>query len=146
MSDTLFELSDFEETRPVLDAWPYLFRCGLHRDPMDEAAHLDDCWHGVCPSCGDDVLSPFLMHLNHVGADLGRCQSIELRLNHLTYFIRYGGKPGDRDMSVIDLGWRIAPDGSQIPPAGETYPSGWERHWADAEGFRRWAAQEAVAA
>lgn len=85
----------------------------MHRQDDEHAA---ECWRHVCPCCRDEVVNGWMMRLNHSGAERGMCTSLTLRLNHLTYAIRYGGGVAERDMTVIDLGWRIAPDGSQIPP------------------------------
>lgn len=137
MSDALFDLDDFAETaRPALarETWP----CNVHDRISEDDAHARDCWGGVCPSCREDVVNGWMMRLNHSGAESGECTSLGLRLNHLTYDIRHGDLPAPRDMTVLDLGWRIAPDGSQIPPAGAARPRGWDYRHGDRTDFLRW--------
>lgn len=68
MSDlALFDLADFEETRPVEPVRTYLmFECGIHREYTEDwAAHLAECWQGHCPSCGEEIVGHFDMHTNH---------------------------------------------------------------------------------
>ena len=98
------------------------YPCGLHERTRGDEDHLADCWHHTCPSCGEHVANAFLMGLNHYGADSRMCPSIKLRLNHLTSDIRNGRKPDERDLTVIDLGYLIGPDGSQIHPDGYVDP------------------------
>jgi hypothetical protein len=126
-TETLFDLADFEETTPH-PLYRDMFPCGVHERHRDDDAHAAECWLGVCPCCGEDVPSGFMMTLNHFGGEHGTCISVDLRLNHLTYAIRHGEPPAERDLTVIDLGWRIGPDGSQIPPQGKRRSS-----WGDAE-------------
>lgn len=66
MSLALFDLADFEETKPVEPTRTYLmFECGIHREHTDWEAHLSDCWEGHCPSCGEQISAWFDMHTNH---------------------------------------------------------------------------------
>lgn len=116
MSDALFELADFEETAPPATI-PQMLPCGRHTIAEDDE-HVADCWGHVCPSCGEHVGSGFLYRINHDAADRGVCGSIVLRLNHLTYALRRGEVPAARDLSVLDLGYRLGPDGAQIHPDG----------------------------
>lgn len=143
--DTLFDLSDFEETRPASVFPPEMLACGIHRrhSSADQEAHAADCWHGVCPCCGEPVIGSYDVEINHAGADRGRCVSLELRLNHLTYDIRNGIEPSRHDLGVLTTGWRIGPDGTQIPPDW-VYDPQWDRLWATADGFAKWISNEAA--
>lgn len=118
MSDALFDLADFEETAPVVYPAP-MFPCGKHRlhATQEAEAHGAECWGGRCPSCRDEVVGYYDVTINHSGAEIGHCTSLTLRLNHLSYDVCNGSAPSARDLTVLDLGWRIAPDGTQIPPA-----------------------------
>lgn len=139
--DTLFDLADFEETAPPPPAPalpPEMWACGVHAMHREDDEHARDCWGSVCPACGDDVVNGWMLRLNHWGGDGGMCTSLSLRLNHLTFDIRHGQTPSERDLTALDSGWRIAPDGSQIPPAGARAQHGWARVWRDAEGWARW--------
>ena len=137
MSDALFEMSDFYPP-PAAQVFPPEMLCSVHQRHRDEKAHGIECWGGKCPACGDPVVSAFDVNSNHSGAERGFCCSMGHRLNHLTYDIRYGKKPDARDLTVLDLGWRIAPDGSQIPPLGAPQPHGWHVTWSTKEEFARW--------
>lgn len=101
---------------------PRRFECGRHLYPREGEAHVAECWRHVCPGCGERVANAFLMGLNHTllrwGDGRAICGSIALRLNHLTYAIRNGQAPDARDLTVLDLGYLIGPDGSQIAPDG----------------------------
>lgn len=146
MSDTLFDFEDFAETKQYAPVVPKIFppemlSCGVHQRHRDDNEHARDCWGGVCPACGEDVLNGFLMNLNHSGAETGICTSIGLRLNHLTYAITHGEIPDYRDMTVIELGWRIGPEGTQIPPTGKPWPHGWGHRWGSAEEFAGWVSR-----
>ena len=46
------------------------------------------------------------------------CSALSLQLNHLSYALRHGEIPSERDVHALELGWVIAPDGTQLPPAG----------------------------
>lgn len=119
--DLLDELLAAENAAPVQIDAPcprVMLGCGVHEPWRDDEAHLAECWGWRCPSCGDEVLNTFLYHLNHEAAEHGTCGSIELRLNHLTYDIRHGRKPDSRDLTVLDLGYRLGPDGAQQWPDG----------------------------
>lgn len=124
MSDTLFDLEDFEETITYLPRVfpPRMFACGVHEQINGGMDHVSACWGGSCPSCGEVVTNDLLLGMNHSGADDGVCISTELRLRHLTNALRNGEPPSENDMTAIDRGWRVGPDGSHVPPAGVVLP------------------------
>lgn len=93
-----------------------MHQCGRHRLISEDDAHVADCWNHVCPSCGDEVHNGFLMRINHEGSDARTCPSIILRAAHLVYAQRTGEAPAARDLTILDLGYRIADDGTLIHP------------------------------
>ena len=113
--------------------------CGRHEAWREDDEHVVECWGSVCPSCREPVANGFLYRLNHEAAEHGVCGSIVLRLNHLTAYLRLGGVHvlADRDLTVLDLGYRLGPDGSHIYPDGTVHPvlNAHEREKA----FARWA-------
>jgi hypothetical protein len=65
-AETLFDLTDFEETKPPLSSGAVLmYECGAHRWQAEWEAHLAECWGGTCPGCGQAISTWFDMHTNH---------------------------------------------------------------------------------
>jgi hypothetical protein len=124
---SLFEFADFA---PATPAWAEACRyCSPGPDGYyDEAGHLHRHLPLTCAVCGETEPNRLLFEMSHVitlGGSWGRdalvCQSLDLRLNHLTYDARLGEKPRERDMTALELGWRVDADGA-YPPAG--WPDG----------------------
>lgn len=144
--DLLDMLADMDRTPEELEARrralePRRFDCGKHLDPQEEDSHLADCWGFTCSGCGEHVHNAYLMRINHAGVRWGDgralCGSIVLRLNHLTYALRHGELPRERDLTVVGMGYTIGPDGSQIAPDGVVNVSV-SAHERD-ELFAKWA-------
>jgi hypothetical protein len=43
---------------------------------------------------------------------------LSLKLNHLRYDLLNGHLPSTHDLTPLELGWIIAPDGTPVAPAG----------------------------
>lgn len=130
--------ADAAPVPPAVGVLRRTYPCGIHEHTRDKAAHLADCWQYTCPSCGDHVANAFLLNLNHEGSDYRTCPSIMLRLNHLTASMRgIDYTPSATDLEVLELGYLIGPDGSQIHPDGTVDPC-LTRH-REEELFARWA-------
>lgn len=91
MSEVLFDLDDFTETRLVRHY--QMYECGIHRQYAEWQEHLDDCWHGHCPSCGQVITGQFDMHTNH--GDFQHpawpehlCSKQEILMNHCLAAVR----------------------------------------------------------
>jgi len=121
MTAPLFELRDFAPPKPAhADG---CFYCRPDDDGIypDRERHDRDHLPITCTICGDTEPNRFRLENNH-SRMLGdwrpvTCTSLCLRLNHLTYDLLHRETPAARDWTAIDLGWRIAPDGEQLPPA-----------------------------
>lgn len=91
--DALFDLKDFDETRPAERIYP-MYYCGIHRDSIDWEVHLIDCWHNECPACGQKITGWFDMHTNHAGPasrpawDQALCSKQWILMNHCISFAR----------------------------------------------------------
>ncbi len=89
----------------------------------DYDRHLRNDLPMTCAVCGASSPNRLLFEQSH-GVNLGAswesghllCMSLSLLLNHLTYDILHGREPRAKDLYAIELGWRIAPDGAQLPP------------------------------
>lgn len=128
MIDALFDLADFAPEAP---AWATeCFYCRPDKSGVyDEARHVREHLPLTCSICGETSPNRLIFEMNHEvtlggswGADALLCVSLSLRLNHLTYAVLNGRAPDLRDLTALDLGWRIAPDGAKLPPAG--WPTG----------------------
>ena len=121
----LFELTDFAVKPAHAEGCFYCRQSTLTGEwptlEHHEAQHLPI----TCVICGGTKPNRLLFDMSH-GVNLGAilennallCTALSLQLNHLTYDIREGREPAQMDLRALELGWRIAPDGSQIPPAG----------------------------
>jgi len=117
---TLFDMRDFAPEKPAY-AEGCLY-CYANDDGLypDQAFHEREHLPRTCSVCGEESPNRLLFEMNHGGPSWiapVKCTSLYLRLNHLTYAVLHGLAPEARDLTVLDLGWRIAPDGAQLPPA-----------------------------
>ena len=144
MTLALFDLDEFEETRPVhrtnlmpgYGPWP----CGIHDDTRQgDIGHAFDCWGGVCPCCGE-ALGRERGALFHRGADTEYCNRLVWALHALIGAVRGHRrlKASDLDLAV-GLGWRFGPDGATVPPAGMVAPARWRREWGTRTSWRLWS-------
>lgn len=120
---SLFEMRDFAPPKPEhAEGCVY---CRPDDDgiypPLEQ--HTEHHLPRTCEICGRSEPNSLLFEMNH--HTLGRrplrrpvaCTALWLTLNHLTYDVRHGTRPAERDLWPLDLGWRIGPDGAQIAPA-----------------------------
>jgi hypothetical protein len=124
---SLFELADFAPATPTwAEACIY---CTPGEDGYyDEAGHLRRHLPLACAICGQREPNRLLFEMNHVitlGGSWERnalvCQSLHFKLNHLLYAALKGHEPQERDMTALELGWRVDKEGA-YPPEG--WPDG----------------------
>ena len=121
---TLFELLDFAPEAPQ---WATdCFYCRPDTTGYyDEARHLHSHLPLTCRVCGEVSPNRLLFEQSH-GVSLGAsweygyllCTSLSLKLNHLGYDLLNGHLPSSHDLTPLELGWLITPDGYPLAPAG----------------------------
>lgn len=127
MAETLFDLTDFAPPAPE---WAKdCFYCSPGDDGYyDEARHFHDHLPLTCAVCRQTSPNRLLFEMSHcvnLGASWGQnallCSSLSLRLNHLLYDARAGQEPAERDLTALELGWRVDANGIYMP---EGWPDG----------------------
>lgn len=122
MPESLFEMVDFAPPKPAhADG---CFYCRANDDGVypELAFHERNHLPMTCPICQETEANRLLFEMNHFrhrGTHHPvQCTSLYLRLNHLTYALLHRQTPSDHDLRVLELGWRLAPNGEQLPPPG----------------------------
>jgi hypothetical protein len=121
---SLFEMRDFAPPKPAHADGCFYCRPNDDGTYPTLAEHTAHHLTRTCEICGHSAPNSLLFEMNHYLGKVGdirrarplRCTALWLMLNHLTYALLHGQAPADRDMTPIELGWRIAPDGTQLPP------------------------------
>jgi hypothetical protein len=121
---TLFDLLDFAPETPQWAA--DCFYCtpdttGYYDLARHQWAHLPM----TCAICRRTSPNRLLFDQAH-GVNLGAswesgyllCSSLSLKLNHLRYDLLNGHAHDARDLTPLELGWTLTPDGTPIAPAG----------------------------
>ena len=120
---TLFDLLDFAPEAPE---WATAcFYCtpdttGYYDLDLHQRTHLPV----TCAICRQSSRNRLLFDQSH-GVNLGAswqtgkllCSSLSFKLNHLRYDLLNGHLPSTNDLTPLELGWIIAPDGTSVAPA-----------------------------